>query len=189
MGMFDTVLVVDELPELSCPHGHALRSLQTKDVDEPSMTTYLVHHARLYRAEVSGWWSDADGELANWRIEGNRAVREQRHSLSEVRTPLSIQGYGTCGVCEPVLVRLASPGLFGDLVNEHALFVDFRLTFRGGEPIQIERTSGTRDELKSELGTRGVYVLRDDEPLALAHRELAAARRGREKKPRRGRRF
>jgi hypothetical protein len=65
----------------------------------------------------------------------------------------------------------------------------FRLTFRGGEPIQIERTSGTRDELKSELGARGVYVLRDDEPLAVAHRELAAARRGREKAPRRSRRF
>jgi hypothetical protein len=189
MGMFDTVLVVDELRELSCPHGHELRSLQTKDIDEPSMSTYLVHHARLYRAEASDGWSDAGGEIAKWRIEGDRAVREQRHSLSEVRTPLSIQVYGTCEACEPVLVRLASPGLFGDLVNEHALFVDFRLTFRGGEPIQIERTSGTRDDLKRELGMRGVYVLRDDEPLAVAHREFAAARRGREEAPRRRRRF
>lgn len=185
MGMFDTVLVVDELRELSCPHGHPLRSLQTKDIDEPSMSTYLVHDARLYRAEASGW-SDADGELTNWKIEGDLAVREQRHSLSAVRTPLSIQGYGTCGACEPVLVRLASPGLFGDLVNEHALFVDFRLTFRGGEPIHVERTSGTRDDLKRELGARGVYVLRDDEPLAVAHRELTRARGGRGKAPRRG---
>jgi hypothetical protein len=189
MGMFDTVLVVDDIAELSCAHGHALRSFQTKDIDEPWMSTYLVHHRRLYRAESVEGGSRAESEHAAWRFEGGAAVREQRYTLSEVRGPLTIDVYGNCNECEPVLVRTDEAGLFGDIVSEHALFVDFRLTFSADALIRVERTSGTRDGLKRELAGRGVYVLRDDEPLALAHRELAAARRrGRDKTRRPGRR-
>jgi hypothetical protein len=86
-----------------------------------------------------------------------------------------LEEYSHCDECEPVLVRTDRPGLFGDIVSEHSLFVDFNLTFRPGEPVQTERTSGTRDELKAELRRRGVYVLEEDEPLAIAHREIKRA--------------
>ncbi|MPZ17537.1 MAG: hypothetical protein GEV06_06455 [Luteitalea sp.] len=36
--------------------------------------------------------------------------------------------------------------------------------------------SGTRDDLVTELRDEGLRVLRDDEPLAIAHHEIRAAR-------------
>jgi hypothetical protein len=196
MGLFDTVLFMDDLDELRCAQGHALRSFQTKDIDEPSMSTYLMRvdrsgrPGRLYQARPEEHGSHAESEIASWRCEGNGAVREHRYSLNEVHGPLAIHIYGSCHACEPVLVRTAEPGWRGDIVTEHALFVDFELLLRPGEPLHIERTSGSRDELKRELSGRGAYVLLDDEPLAVAHRELVSARRrASEKTPRRSRRL
>jgi hypothetical protein len=39
----------------------------------------------------------------------------------------------------------------------------------------MERTSGTREDLAAELRNEGLRVMRDDEPLAIAHREIRAA--------------
>lgn len=61
-------------------------------------------------------------------------------------------------------------------MNERQLWVEFRATFGPGEPRRIERTSGTRDDLAAELRDDGLRVLRDDEPLAIAHVEIRAAR-------------
>jgi hypothetical protein len=137
------------------------------------MSTYLVHEGRLYLA-AGERTSDSD-EAEGWRLGGMRAVREHHHNLSQVQPPRAVRVYSHCDECEPVLVRTDRPGLFGDIVSEHSLFVDFNLTFRPGEPVQTERTSGTRDELKAELRRRGVYVLEEDEPLAIAHREIKRA--------------
>jgi hypothetical protein len=174
MGMFDTVVILDGARGFRCPNGHVLRSFQTKALDDPSMSTYLVHEGRLYLA-AGERTSDSD-EAGGWRLEGMRAVREHHYTLSQVQPPRAVRVYGHCDECDPVLVRTDRPGLFGDIVSEHSLFVDFNLTFRPGEPLQVERTSGTRDELKDELRRRGVYVLDEDEPLALAHREIKRAR-------------
>jgi hypothetical protein len=81
-----------------------------------------------------------------------------------------------------VLVRTeGGSGWFSDLVAEHRVFVDFTLTWQPGDPVQVRRTSGSRDDMKSDLLARGLCVLGDDEPLAIAHREVEAARRSRER--------
>jgi hypothetical protein len=89
-----------------------------------------------------------------------------------MRSPRALRIYASCNWCEPVLTRSAT-----DLVREHRLFVDYRLTFGQGEPLRMERLSGTRDELADLMRARGLFVLEDDEPLAYAHRTLKAARR------------
>jgi hypothetical protein len=55
-------------------------------------------------------------------------------------------------------------------------WVEFRATFGTDYSRRIERTSGTRDDLATELREDGLRVMRDDEPLAIAHREIRAAR-------------
>lgn len=175
MGMYDTIVLLDSPPAFTCPEGHALRSFQTKDLADPSMTTYLVHGGRLYRADVDELRQDGD-EVEHWRVEPGRAIREQRYILQEVLPPRPLRIYGHCDECEPILVRTDRPSVWGDIVSEHNVFVDFRVTFRPAEPLQIERESGTREALKQELRARGLFVLEDTEPLAIAHRELARAR-------------
>jgi hypothetical protein len=180
MGMFDTVVFLDGAASVCCAEGHPIRSLQTKDLDEPSMNTYLVQGGRLYLArsgEPRSWADEASG----WRVEGRRAVREHRFELLEVQAPRIIRVYGHCDECEPLLVRSDRASFLGDFVTEHQLFVDFRLSFRRGEPLQIERESGARDDLGRELRARGLYVLGDDEPLAVAHREVKRLRAGAER--------
>ncbi len=181
MGMYDTVLVLDDIADLRCPEGHHLQSFQTKDLDEPSLSTYLVSSGRLYRAAPRQAKASAE-RAPGWRVAGTEAIFEQRHDLQALPGPRRLNVYGQCSACEPVLVRTGYPGAFGDLVNEHPLFVDFTLTFRIGEPLQVERTSGTRAGLEAELANRGVYVLKQDDPLAIAHREIERARK--EAKPR-----
>jgi hypothetical protein len=50
------------------------------------------------------------------------------------------------------------------------------MTFREGEPLKVERVSGDRDALVEELRRAGLRVLSDDDPLAIAHREIKRAR-------------
>jgi len=173
--MYDTLLVLDDVAALCCPEGHPLRSFQTKDLDEPSMSTYLVHGSRLYRAtgRDAAWGAE---DAAGWRVLGTQAILERRYDLQTLPDPRRLNVYDHCGACQPVLVRMDHPGAFGDLVNEHQLFVDFTLTFQSGEPLQVERTSGSRADLEAELARRGVYVLKNDDALAVAHREIAKAR-------------
>jgi hypothetical protein len=175
MGLSDTVVMIDDLSAVACPAGHKLRSFSTKDLDEPSMSTYLVRSGRLYRAVSRSEAVDADEDSTAWRFEGEEAVQERRFSLEEIRPVKPVRVYGRCSECEPVLVRTDRAWL-GDIVQEHELFVDFLLTFRAGEPVQVERVSGNREQMKSDLCARGLCVLRDDEPLAVAHREVREAR-------------
>jgi hypothetical protein len=173
MGLYDTVLLLDEAAA-ACSDGHPLRSFQTKDFDSPSMNTYVVHGGRLYLASPGRCWSDED-DSGRWRIEGDEAVREDRYALKQVVDRRAIRVYSQCDECEPILVRTDARGLFGDLVHEHALLVDFRLTFRPGEPVSVERLTGTREDMRADLRARGLYVLADEEPLAIAHREVKRA--------------
>ena len=152
-----------------------MRSFQTKDFDDPSMSTYLIRDGRLYLAAYRDGAFHDDG-AGRWRVEGDAAIHERRYALREIEGSRTVNAYSHCDACAPVLVRTDRGALFGDIVSEHTVFVDFALTLRPGEPMQIERVSGTRDDLKGELAERGVYVLRDDEPLAVAHRELKRAR-------------
>jgi hypothetical protein len=173
--MFDTVIVLDPLARLCCPDGHVPHSFQTKDIAAPHLRTYLVHGGKLYRALEE---EDAeDSADPGWRIAADVAVQERRCRLREMRSPRSLRIYASCSWCEPVLTRSDAPQSATDIIREYRLFVDYRLTFGVGEPLRMERLSGTRDELGTLLRARGLFVLDDDDPLALAHRTLKAARK------------
>jgi len=177
MGMFDTILWLDDSAEVACTAGHRMRSFQTKDFDDPSMRTYLVHQGQLLLAT-----SLKDDDYTEWRVDASNAVREQRFALTDLTGPRSLRAYASCDECEPVLVRTeGGSGWFSDLVAEHRVFVDFIFTWQPGDPLQLRRTSGSRDEMKADLLTRGLCVLGDDEPLAIVHREVEAARCSRER--------
>jgi hypothetical protein len=174
MGMTDTVIILDEGLNLSCPAGHVVRCFRTKDFEQPSMDTYLVRAGRLFLA-VSDERSASHDEAVGWDLRGDSAIREHRFSLREIQPTRVLSVYGYCSECDPVLVRCDHATFLGDFVKEYALFVDFNLTFRAGGSVGIERRSGTRADLREDLRSRGVYVLEDDEPLAVAHRELERA--------------
>lgn len=172
MGMYDYVVVLDEV--LRCPHGHRVDGFQTKSFDEPSMDTYLVEGPRVHRVARAGL-DAGDDEAAHWQLEGNEAVYRRRHAVSSVAPPGEVVFYTTCDECAPVLVRSDHPRAWGDFVDERRLWVEFQATFGTDRPRQIERTSGTRDDLVAELREEGLRVMRDDEPLAIAHFEIRAA--------------
>jgi hypothetical protein len=175
MGMFDMVVVLDALSALSCAEGHAINSFHTKDLPDPTMSTYLVWGGRLYLA-VEGEHELGLEDPQAWRLDGDQAVHVRRHRLQEAPPPRVLRVYGSCERCEPVLVRNESPQAWSDVVVEHALVADFRLTFRKDEPLQIERVSGTRQALEAELRSRGLSVLSTGDALAEAHREVKRVR-------------
>ena len=175
MGMFDMVVVLDELSALTCAEGHAIGSFHTKDLPDPAMSTYLLVKGRIYLA-IEGELELGIEEPRAWRFEGTHAIHVRRHRLQEAPPPRTLRVYGSCERCEPVLVRNEAPRGWSDVVVEHALVADFKLTFRKEEPMQIERVSGTRQALEAELRSRGLCVLSAGDALAEAHREVKRAR-------------
>ena len=176
MGMFDNVVILDE--PLACPAGHTVRGLQTKSFHDPSMTTYLIAGGRVLRTTGGSWRDESDeGERSAWRITGDEAVHETRYRLEPVSPPADLCVYSHCSHCEPVLVRVDRATLWGDIVQEHRLFVEFSLRFPEGEPMRATCVTGGRAELMEELRRDGLRVLEDDNPLAVAHREIQRARR------------
>lgn len=163
VGSDDTAVFVDHSAALSCPRGHALHSFQTRDLDGPAQSTYLVQDGRLYRAEASDGRQPVEGAPEVWRIEAGAVVREHRFTLREMRTPLTLRLQGSCPACAAVLPRAQGPRFRDEIVTAHAMPVRFRLTFRPGEPMRVERTSGTLDDLEIELLERGLRVLGDGE--------------------------
>lgn len=172
--MFDNVIVLDE--NLRCPHGHHVEGFQTKSFAEPMMETYLVEGPHVYLVARSGIGDSNDAEAAHWLLEGDEVVFRRRHAVEPIVPPREIIFYTSCDECTPVLVRSDRSRLWGDLIEERQLWVEFRATFDPGGQRRIERTSGTRDDLATELRQDGLRVMRDDEPLAIAHREIRAAR-------------
>jgi hypothetical protein len=95
-----------------------------------------------------------------WRIEADAVVREHRFGLREVKGPRTVRIHATCPVCYPVHNHrcrgigrspagsrtAGEPGSSANVVNAHGTLLDarrprvrFRLTFRSGEPLHIER--------------------------------------------------
>lgn len=181
MGLFDTVVVLDEV--LHCPHGHRVSDFQTKSFEDASMDVYLFDGPRVHRVARGPYAENDDGVAEHWRLHGDAAVFQRRHAVELVVPPPAVLFYTSCEACTPVLIRRDRPHAWGDLVDERRLWVEFRAVF--GDTRRIERTSGTRDDLAAELRNDGLRVLREDEPLAIAHAEIRAAREG---PPRRGRR-
>ncbi|MEX2660702.1 MAG: hypothetical protein WD227_02185 [Vicinamibacterales bacterium] len=155
---------------------------QTKRFGDPSMDVYLCDGPRVHRVARGPYAEDGGGVAEHWRLDGDAAVFQRRHALESVVPPRELVFYTSCEACPPVLVRCDRLHAWGDLVDGRPLWVEFRATF--GDRRRIERTSGTRDDLAAELRGEGLRVLRDDEPLAIAHAEVRAAR---ERPPRRGR--
>jgi hypothetical protein len=174
MGMFDYIVVLDEI--LRCPHDHRVDEFQTKSFDDPAMETYLFDGPRVYRVARDRFDDSREAAAEHWKLNGNEAVFRRRHPAEPVAPPREVVFYVTCEECRPVLVRRERPRVWGELVEEHLLWVEFRATFAPGEPRYIERVSGTRNDLAAELRAEGLRVLRDEEPLAIAHQEIHAAR-------------
>jgi hypothetical protein len=172
--MFDNVVVLDET--LCCPHGHRVEGFQTKSFADPMMNTYLMEGPRVYLVARGGLGDADDAAAEHWLLEGDEAVFRRRHAIEPVVAPREILFYTSCGECDPVLVRCDRPRTWGDLIDERQLWVEFRATFDPDGLRHIERTSGTRDDLVTELREEGLRVMRDEEPLAMAHREIRAAR-------------
>lgn len=123
------------------------------------MSTYLLHGERLYRAEASGGRLPIEGSPEVWRIENGGAVREHRFTLREIEAPLTLHIHGNCPACRRVPARTATASSCDELVTEQAVPVSFRLTFRSGEPVRVERTSTAGDELELSRFERGGRVL------------------------------
>jgi hypothetical protein len=174
MGMFDNVVILDET--LRCPHGHRVEGFQTKSFSDPSMDTYLVEGPHVYRVARTVLGGSDETAAEQWRLEANEAVFQRRHSVEAIVPPRDILFYTSCDECAPVLIRCDHARIWGDLIDERQLWVEFRATFDPDGRRRIERTSGTRDDLAIELREEGLRVMRDDEPLAVAHREIRAAR-------------
>lgn len=173
MGVFDDVVVLDET--LYCPHGHPVDGFQTKSL-EALMGTYLLNGPYVYRVR-RGAFGDDDGAAERWTLDGSQAVFQRRQAVVPLAPlPPEIVFYTTCLACEPVLIRSDAARAWGDLVDERRLWVEFRATVDKGGQRHIERTSGTRDDLMTELREEGLRVMRDDDPLAVAHCEIRAAR-------------
>ena len=176
MGMFDNVVILDEA--LACPAGYPLGGLQTKSFGDPSVSTYLIGGDRVVHAVGRSWRDERDeDERSAWRIIGDEAVHETLYRLEPVSPPAEVCVYSHCAHCEPVLVRVDRATTWGDIVQEHRLFVEFSLQFSEGEPMKVKRVTGGREELMEDLRRAGLRVLEDDEPLAVAHREIQCARR------------
>jgi hypothetical protein len=173
MGMFDNVVVLDET--LRCPYGHPVEGFQTKSFPDPSMATYLVNGSRVYLVTGRGFGARDDAAAEHWQLEDDAAVFHRRHAVEPVAPSREVVFYTACAACPPVLVRSGRARAWGDLIEERDLWVEFRATFDEGHR-SIERTSGTRDDLVAELRADGLPVMRDDAPLAIAHREIRAAR-------------
>ena len=141
MGSDDTAVFVDHSAALSCPRGHALHSFQTRDLDGPAPSTYLVQGGRLYLAEATDGRPPVEGAPEVWRIEAGAVVRERRFTLREMRAPLTLRIQGSCPACAAVRARTSEPGSRDEAVTEHAVLVSFRLTFWPGAPMKVERTS------------------------------------------------
>ena len=174
MGMYDDVVLLDE--PLTCPAGHSIGDLQTKSFADPSLSTYLVHRSRIFRAATRFRRSDDESQRSVWRLSEDEAVHEKHYRLESVELPVELEVYAQCEECEPVLVRTNRDSLFGDIVREHELFVEYSLRFPPDGPMTAERVTGDRAALMDELRENGLRVLGDDEPLAVAHREMRRAR-------------
>jgi hypothetical protein len=140
------------------------------------MNTYLIEGPRVHLVARGGLSDSDDAAATQWRLEGIEAVFQRRHAADPIVPPREILFYTSCDECDPVLVRCDQPRMWGDLIDERRLWVEFRATFGPDEMRHIERTSGTRDDLVTELREEGLRVMRDEEPLAMAHREIRAAR-------------
>lgn len=180
MGMFDHVVMLDE--PLTCPAGHSIGGLQTKSFPDPSMSTYLIRGDRVVRTAGRSWLDATDeDERSAWRITGDEAVHETLYRLEPVSPPADVCVYSHCERCAPVLVRVDRASTWGDIVQEHRLFVEFSLQFSPpsseAEPMRVKRVTAGREELMEELRRAGLRVLEDDDPLAVAHHEIQRARR------------
>ena len=161
MGMYDTVRFYDDgAPE--CPAGHALRELQTKDL-ECALTLYAVHHQRLYRAGT------ASGETAHPR-DGGRLTLTREQIAEPVALTAEVTAYTHCDECRPVLYLRDTNSAWGDYVQERHPWCEWRLVFVAGvldrrEGVRVE----TREMVAQQLRQEGLEVLDDDDRLARLH--------------------
>jgi hypothetical protein len=83
------------------------------------------------------------------RLQSRASAHGSCYESRELLGPRRVRVYDQCDSCDPVLVRTDRRRCLSDLVSEHPIFVDFTLTFRAREPLQVERTTCTREGIQA----------------------------------------
>ena len=161
MGMFDTIRFFGA-PSLTCPAGHDVDELQTKDL-ECVMATYVVRDGRLFHVRHD------DTETIEETPAGQVVVVSRRVAEAMSLTS-AVDAYSHCDTCRPVLYLDGLRSAWGDSVSERFPWCEWRLVFSSGrlEQVEAERVE-TRDDVRRKLLAEGLEVLDDDERLARKH--------------------
>jgi hypothetical protein len=173
MGMFDSVWFLGKAAErVTCAAGHPLvGELQTKDLDG-GMDRYFVHATD---AGLQLFTGKAHRKTIERVIERGAFLRET--VVSDYLPSLlsvTIDAYGSCGECDPVVYEREVGSVYGDAVGEARARCEYELTFVKGlltavEPVRVESRDQVRERLQK---TQVVTVLPDDDRIAKRHLEL-----------------
>jgi hypothetical protein len=176
MGLYDTVIWFgdDQGRGLSCPEGHSIRTLQTKDFDS-GMETYYVHAGLLYRDTGVDHERDAvelnADTLALCQSRRAERVRERWYGDNLVTI------YAHCEACRPVCTE----GRAFDLVDTHYPWCEWTALFNEDGQltrIKISRVE-TREMVRAKLRAEGIITLPDDDRIVQKVFAEQLERRGR----------
>ncbi len=184
MGMFDEFVFVDGELTPYCAYGHALRTLQTKDID-CSMLRYIVYSDTVYeKKELRYSGSDEIEKVYALSDDGEASLVEStRVVFTKNRLTGMFRIYGSCSQCRPLLFFTGDKAWNGDMVNETHYLLMFNLTVRKGQVKALEPVDVPMREQAIERYKKDGYLLFDDnDSIAMAHWRMKELREKKEKR-------
>lgn len=169
MGMFDTIRVIGDDPRLLCAEGHQLDDLQTKDLD-CNCDIYWLYNGVLYRPPGD---DEGGARESSWDAGGDVLVRRSTEAFPRCHTTISFLVYSHCPLCRPVVfARGEARGSFiqDGNIDTRQPWCEWRIHLAQGaveavSPVRLESRASVREDVEF----RGLRVLADDDPIALAH--------------------
>lgn len=165
MGMYDHLRFLDVNDAPKCAAGHRLHEveLQTKDFD-CDLDTYLVLDGVLFR-EYGGLRADVVTVTKREHVD-NDVITTWQTKAPLVPFTGYVHTYTSCRTCLPVLEY--RPGTFGDGIQEHYPWCEFKIEFRDGS---LERVSPVRVETRDQLRAQWPGTIPDTDHIAQKHFE------------------
>ncbi len=171
MGMFDDVIFLDptgsrDIP--TCPAGHTVKDLQTKDFD-CSMSQYYIRSGFLYKSDRDAERNE-EFQLIDSTLVVKNAVRAPREDYTG-----EVFAYSSCGVCRPILFLSNRDSVsvnWGDAVLERFPRQGFRIKFEHGKLIEIKSECQTREDVREILIKDDLVrdlLLEDTDRVAIRH--------------------
>jgi hypothetical protein len=161
MGMYDTVLLLDEESQarVACAAGHPQKELQTKDLD-CNLDFYRVFRGRLFfqatRAPLQTVETTEEGLL--------KITTQQEHVPCLDR--VTMVAYTSCAECDPVVYETGH-SFCGVGVDTHQPWVEYELVFQDGLLVKTTPLRcTTREDVAKEMRGSGACVLPDDDRIA-----------------------